>query len=71
MNSTGIAVAVLGVVAIAGIAIYYVNMAKAASSAEAVAAYEQGRDKGSHRTQAERLGGAIGTVGSEIWGIFG
>ena len=71
MNSTGIAVAVLGVVAIAGIAIFYVNQAKAASSAEAVSAYEQGRNKGSQRTQAERLGGAFGTVGSEIYGIFG
>lgn len=65
------ALMVLGVVAIAGLAIYAVQKAKSGSSAEAVAAYEKGLGKGSQRTQAERLGGAIGALGSEAYGIFG
>ena len=65
------ALMVLGVVAIAGIAIYAVAKSKQASAAEAVSAYEKGAAAGGRRTQAERLGGAIGTLGSEVVGIFG
>jgi len=56
-------IAVVGVILIAGGALWYLSQQRATSAADAVAAYERGRAQGAKRSTGERVAGAILTLG--------
>jgi hypothetical protein len=59
-------VAIVGLVIVAGGALWYLSQQRATSAADAVAAYERGRAQGSKRTAGEAIGGAVATLGSAV-----
>jgi uncharacterized protein (UPF0333 family) len=61
LNST-YAIAIGAVVVLAGVAIYTIQKSKTSEAQAAVNAYAAGQAAGSKRTDAERLGGAIGGI---------
>lgn len=67
MNNT-VLISVGAVVILAGVSLYVISRAKSNEAAAAVAAYDAGLTRGSKRSDAEKLGGAIGTITSSIFG---
>ena len=63
-------VAVVGLVIVAGGALWYLSQQRATSAADAVAAYERGRAQGAKRTTGERIGGAVVTLGSAVTSLI-
>jgi hypothetical protein len=59
-------VAIVGLVIVAGGALWYLSQQRATSAADAVAAYERGRSQGAKRTTGEAIGGAVATLGSAV-----
>lgn len=71
-NSTAIiAVAAVAILGVGAYAIYASKAAQQASAEAAVAGYDAGYARGSKRTRAEKIGGAIGTLGEQIVPIVG
>lgn len=61
MNST-VAISIGAVVILAGVAVYAVMKSKSGESAAALAAYDAGIARGSKRTDAEKIGGSVGSL---------
>lgn len=61
-------IAILGVI---GFAIYASNQASVASATAGISGYDAGYARGSKRTEAEKVGGAIGVLGSEAVKLVG
>lgn len=67
MNNTAL-ISIGAVVILAGVALYVVSKSKTNEANAALAGYDAGLARGSKRSDAEKLGGAIGTLTSSIFG---
>jgi hypothetical protein len=67
VNNTVI-ISIGAVVVLAGVALYVVSKSKTNEAQAALQGYDAGLARGSKRSESEKLGGAIGTIATSIFG---